>query len=168
MITASLNNKDYKIEFSNNTYLKGTINNSEFILDSVKNNQHSFHILYKHKSYNINIITVDTEEKTVSLKINNTAHTIKLTEEIDLLLNKMGIKSKSKQFKKELKAPMPGLIVNIPVKKGDKINQGETLLVLEAMKMENNLKAEHDVAIKEIPVKEGNSVEKNEVLIVFE
>ncbi|MCF6185251.1 MAG: biotin/lipoyl-binding protein [Bacteroidales bacterium] len=63
---------------------------------------------------------------------------------------------------------MPGLIVKIPVKKDDFVKQGEILLVLEAMKMENNLKAEHDVTIKNILVQNGNSVEKNEVLIVFE
>lgn len=168
MITTSVNNKDFIIEFSDKEYSQGKINNSDFTLDIIKNDRNSYHILYKHKSFNINIISVDTEEKTVLLKINNTSFTVKLTEEIDLLLKKMGIKSKSKQLKKELKAPMPGLIVNIPVKKGDKIKQGETLLVLEAMKMENNLKAEHDVTIKDIQAEKGNSVEKNEVLIVFE
>ncbi len=167
MITASVNNNEYKIEFSNNNYTQGKINNSDFFIDLIKNNN-SYHILFNQKSYNINIISVDTEEKTISLKINNKSFNIKLTEEIDFLLKKMGIKNKSGQHKKELKAPMPGLIVNIPVKKGDFVKQGETLLVLEAMKMENNLKAEHDVTIKNISAEKGNSVEKNEVLIVFE
>ena len=168
MITASVNNNDYKIEFLNKTCSRGIINNSEFNIDLIKNNNYSYHILYNQKSYNINIISVDTQEKLVLLKINNNSFNIKLTEEIDLLLKQMGIKNKSKQHKKELKAPMPGLIVNIPVNIGDKIKQGETLLVLEAMKMENNLKAEHDVIIKDISAEKGNSVEKNEVLIVFE
>ena len=168
MILASHNNKDYKIEFSDKGYAQGTINNTKFFLDIIKNGQNSYHILYNNKSFKVNILSVDSEEKTVLLKINNTSYTVKLTEEIDLLLKKMGIKNKTKQLKKELKAPMPGLIVNIPVKKGDKIKHGETLLVLEAMKMENNLKAVHDVIIKDIPAEKGNSVEKNEVLIVFE
>ena len=168
MILASLNNKDYKIEFSDKGYSQGTINDTNFFLDIIKNSQNSYHILYNNKSFKVNILSVDSEEKTVLLKINNTSYTVKLTEEIDLLLKKMGIKNKAKQLKKELKAPMPGLIVNIPVKKGDKIKQGETLLVLEAMKMENNLKAVHDIIIKDIPAEKGNSVEKNEVLIVFE
>lgn len=168
MITTSLNNKNYKIEFSDKKYSKGKINNFNFTLDIIKNEQNSFHILYKYKSFNINIISVDTKEKIVFLKINNTSFSVKLTEEIDLLLKKMGIKNKSKQLKKQLKAPMPGLIVNIPVKKGAEIKKGETLLVLEAMKMENNLKAEHNVVIKDIQTEKGNSVEKNEVLIVFE
>jgi len=168
MITASVNNNDYKIEFLNKEYSQGIINNSDFNIDLIKNNNNSYHVLYNKKSYNINIVSEDTEEKTILLKINNNSFNIKLTEEIDLLLKQMGIKNKSKQQKKELKAPMPGLVVNIPVNKGDKIKQGETLLVLEAMKMENNLKAEHDVTIKDISAEKGNSVEKNEVLILFE
>ncbi len=167
MTIATVNGKDYRVEFFDNKFSEGSINNTNFTLDIIKNNTRSFHILFNKKSFNLTIISVDTEEKTISLKINNSDFTVKLTEEIDLLLKKMGIKSKSKQLKKELKAPMPGLIVNIPIKKGDFVKQGETLLVLEAMKMENNLKAEHDVTVKDIPAKKGDSVEKNEVLIVF-
>ncbi len=168
MITATLNNEKYEIEFFNKQYVTGKINNTDFLLDSVKNNENSFHILYKQKSFNITIVSVNTEEKTVLLNINKNSYSVKLTEEIDVLLNKMGIKSQTKRIKKELKAPMPGLILNIPIKKGDFVKQGETLLVLEAMKMENNLKAENDVTIKDIQVQNGNSVEKNEVLIIFE
>ncbi len=168
MITAEFNKKNYKIDFFGNTYLKGKINNTNFLIDKIINNENSFHVLFKHKSFNINIISVDAEEKKVLLNINNNSYTIKLTEELDILLKKMGIKNQTEKIKKELKAPMPGLIVKIPVKKDDFVKQGEILLVLEAMKMENNLKAEHDVTIKNILVQNGNSVEKNEVLIVFE
>ncbi|NOZ35402.1 MAG: acetyl-CoA carboxylase biotin carboxyl carrier protein subunit [Chlorobi bacterium] len=168
MITAEFNNKNYRIDFVENTYLKGKINNNNFLIDKIINNENSFHVLFKQKSFNINIISVDTEEKKVLLNINNNSYTIKLTEELDILLKKMGIKNQTEKIKKELKAPMPGLIVKIPVKKGDFLKQGEILLVLEAMKMENNLKAEHDITIKNILVQNGNSVEKNEVLIIFE
>ncbi len=168
MITAEFNKKNYKIDFFGNTYLKGKINNNNFLIDKIINNENSFHVLFKQKSFNINIISADTEEKKVLLNINNNSYTIKLTEELDILLKKMGIKNQTEKIKKELKAPMPGLIVKIPVKKDDFVKQGEILLVLEAMKMENNLKAEHDVTIKNILVQNGNSVEKNEVLIIFE
>lgn len=168
MITAKHNNKEYKIKFYNKDYSEGKINNQTFNLDIIEKTENSFHVLYKNKSYNLNILFVNVPEKTVSLKINHSAYSIQLTEEIDLLLNKMGIKNKTKQIKKELKAPMPGLVADIIVKEGDSIMKGETLLVLEAMKMENNLKAEDDVTIKKISIQKGFSVEKNEVLIVFE
>ena len=69
---------------------------------------------------------------------------------------------------KELKAPMPGLVLKIEVEVGQTIKEGDALVVLEAMKMENVLKSPADVVIKSIGVTEGNAVEKNEVLIEFE
>jgi len=168
MLTAEINKKLFRIEVKDSDFSSGKINNEDFITDIIKHNENSFHVIFHNKSYNINILSIDLLEKTVNLKINNNSFNVKLSDELDLLLNKMGINSKTKKIKKELKAPMPGLVVNIPVKKGDIIKHGETLLVLEAMKMENNLKAEHDVTIKNISAKKGKSVEKNEVLIIFE
>jgi biotin carboxyl carrier protein len=68
----------------------------------------------------------------------------------------------------ELKAPMPGLVLDVRVKVGDVIKKGEPLVVLEAMKMENVLKSIADVTIKKIAIEKGNAVEKNQVLIFFE
>ncbi len=168
MFTAKIDRKEYKTEFTDTNFLKGIVNGKSFHLDIVKNNDKSYHIIFNNKSYNIIIISADNQEKNISLKINGKPFDVKVYDELDILLKNMGIKSKKADVKKELRAPMPGLIVNIPVKKGDFVKQGETLLVLEAMKMENNLKAETDVTIKDIKAKTGNSAEKNEVLIVFE
>ena len=63
---------------------------------------------------------------------------------------------------------MPGKIVKVAVKKGDVVKEGEPLLVMEAMKMENEIRASHDVKIKEILVKEGANVESGVVLITFD
>ena len=68
----------------------------------------------------------------------------------------------------DLKAPMPGLVLEILVCEGDKINKGDTLVVLEAMKMENALKAVADATVKKISIKKGNTVEKNQVLVHLE
>jgi acetyl/propionyl-CoA carboxylase alpha subunit len=67
-----------------------------------------------------------------------------------------------------LKAPMPGLIVKVEVEVGQHVKKGDGLVIVEAMKMENELKAHAPAIIKEIKVKPGNSVEKNQVLLVFE
>ncbi|HNH66215.1 MAG TPA: biotin/lipoyl-binding protein, partial [Bacteroidia bacterium] len=65
----------------------------------------------------------------------------------------------------DLKAPMPGLVLDILVSEGQTIQKGDSLLVLEAMKMENNLKAINDAVVKKINVSKGDKVEKNTVLI---
>jgi len=66
-----------------------------------------------------------------------------------------------------LKAPMPGLIVKVEVEPGQQVKKGDGLVIIEAMKMENELKAAHPGTIKEIKIKAGQAVEKNQALIEF-
>jgi biotin carboxyl carrier protein len=68
----------------------------------------------------------------------------------------------------EIKAPMPGMILKIKKKKGDEVNHGEAVMILEAMKMENEIRSVNKGIIKGINVKEGNTVEKGAVLFSVE
>jgi biotin carboxyl carrier protein len=65
-----------------------------------------------------------------------------------------------------LKSPMPGLIVAIPVSEGEAVKKGQTLVVLESMKMENELKAPRDGTVTSIKVKDRQSVDQNQPLVV--
>ncbi len=67
----------------------------------------------------------------------------------------------------ELVSGMPGKIVKVFVKPGDKLNQGDPILIMEAMKMENEMRAVSPVCIKEILVKEGENVESGATLVTF-
>jgi biotin carboxyl carrier protein len=67
-----------------------------------------------------------------------------------------------------LKAPMPGLIVKVEVEAGQQVKKGDGLVIVEAMKMENELKASHPGTVKAIKVEDGQAVEKNQVLVEFE
>jgi biotin carboxyl carrier protein len=67
-----------------------------------------------------------------------------------------------------LKAPMPGLVVKVEVEIGQEVKKGDGLIIVEAMKMENELKASHKGKVKRIKVEQGQAVEKNQVLIEFE
>ena len=67
-----------------------------------------------------------------------------------------------------LRSPLPGTIVDIPVNVGLEVKEGDTLIVLEAMKMDNNLTAERDGKIKAILVNEGDAVKENTPLVTFE
>ncbi len=69
---------------------------------------------------------------------------------------------------RELKSPMPGLIVAIEVKEGEMVKVGQGVAIVEAMKMENELKAKFDGKVKKVRVKPGQVVEKDEVMVVFE
>ncbi len=69
---------------------------------------------------------------------------------------------------KELKAPMPGLIVELKVKKKNKVKAGQGVLIIEAMKMENEIRSPIEGTVKEILVKEKQVVEKDQLLLKFE
>ena len=68
---------------------------------------------------------------------------------------------------KLLLSPMPGQVVKVCVQENQKINSGDDLIILDAMKMENILKADKDAVIKKIHIKEGDTVSVDQELIVF-
>ena len=67
----------------------------------------------------------------------------------------------------DLKAPMPGLVLQVLVNPGDTVAKGDKILVLEAMKMENAIKSPTDGIISDVFVKQGLAVDKNQLLITF-
>ena len=79
----------------------------------------------------------------------------------------MGMMSKEIPKIDKLDAPMLGNIINVLVRKGDKVTKGDPLLILEVMKMENVIKAPADVTIQKINVLVGDNVNKNQTLIKF-
>ncbi len=67
----------------------------------------------------------------------------------------------------QIRAPMPGLIVRVPVDEGQEVHKGDTVVILESMKMENELKSPRDGTVRHINVAAGDSVEQNRVLVTI-
>ncbi|WP_209329913.1 acetyl-CoA carboxylase biotin carboxyl carrier protein subunit [Lunatimonas salinarum] len=126
-----------------------------------------YHILHRNRSHNLEIIDWNKKEKVLTLKLDGKIATLQIQDTQDLLLEKLGIHNKQTTLPANVKAPMPGLILSIPVSVGQSVKKGDTLLILEAMKMENTLKAPQDGTVKAIAVQTGQSVEKNQLLIQF-
>ena len=127
----------------------------------------TWHLLRDHVSYTVELVHIDKSEKTITFKLNNRVATVQIKDRFDLLLENLGMnRGKEKQIA-DIRAPMPGLVLEIKVKPGDIIKKGDPILVLEAMKMENIIKADGDGEIKSISVAIGSSVEKNQVMIHF-
>ena len=114
------------------------------------------------------MVKSDSRKKDYIIKINGHTYPVQLQDKMDLLLEKMGIDSSVEDKITELQAPMPGLILEICVAPGDKVEEGQKLIVLEAMKMENVLKCTGEQTVAEINVKVGDSVEFQQPLIRFE
>ncbi len=127
----------------------------------------NYHILYHNKGFQAEVVKIDRESKTLDLKINGRKYSVQLRDKFDLLLEKMGLNNTVANKVNVIKAPMPGLIIDLRVKVGDFVNTGDPMLVLEAMKMENIIKAPGDGMVKQVKIKKGDSVEKNQVLIEF-
>lgn len=167
MYKAKVDQDLFEIEFSDDKGLKGSINGAFFEMDLVQNGgQH--HLIHNHQSYTIELVNIDKAEKSCTLLVNNKEISIHVEDRFDSLLKSLGMDNMNSLKVDELKAPMPGLVLNILVQEGEQVSKGDGLLVLEAMKMENIIKSPTDATIKSIEVLKGNAVEKNEVLIKFE
>ncbi|CAN5204968.1 acetyl-CoA carboxylase biotin carboxyl carrier protein subunit [soil metagenome] len=164
MYSATLNNQSLTIDFAPDG---PTLNGEPFVWDLAKLSDRTFHIIHQNRSYNAEVLELNAAEKTVSLKINGHIHQVQLKDRFDLLLEKMGMNNVASAKVNNLKAPMPGLIVGIPVQVGDVVAKGDSMLILEAMKMENLLKASGDGTVKTIHIAKGDRVEKGQVLIEF-
>ena len=161
-------NKTFKtnLDLSANTF-EGTLNDSLVKVDFVKINAYQYHFLFNGKSYSVDVVKLNAEDKTIVLKINSVKFNLQLKDKYDELLHNLGLDNLASKKVNDIKAPMPGMVLNILVKEGDEVKKGDALLVLEAMKMENILKSPTDGIIKRIAAVKGTAVEKNQLLIQF-
>ncbi|RRO13550.1 biotin/lipoyl-containing protein [Flavobacteriaceae bacterium 14752] len=152
-------NDEYEFEFS-----EEDITNQD-IIDISEN---SFHLLLQNQSHQLEVIKRDLLQKVYHIKINSNLYEVKISNTLDLLIKELGLSLGKAQLENEIKAPMPGVILEINVEEGQSVKAGESLLVLEAMKMENTITASNDATIKRISVTKGQTVAKNELLIELE
>lgn len=128
----------------------------------------NFHVLHQDQSFSAKIVNSDFNQKKYSVSVNNTIYEVDIQNDLDKLIKEMGFEvGKSKQVN-AIKAPMPGLILEIAVSVGQEVNEGDNLLILEAMKMENSFYSPRQGVIKSIAVTKGQAVDKGQLLIEFE
>ncbi len=157
--------KDFAIAFENNH--SGTIDSKTFSWDKIEIKEGTFHIIKNNKSFTATVVKADFNEKTFIINVNGNNYTVQLKDKFDELLKSLGMDNLAANKVNEIKAPMPGLVLDVRVNEGDTVKKGDAILVLEAMKMENIIKSPTDGVIKKINVKKGVAVEKNQVLINF-
>lgn len=164
MYKALLNGKSFDVTIDQETW---SVNGKPLSWDVTSLGHGHYHVLLNNKGYTAEVVKIDREAKVVELKINGQKHSVQLRDKFDLLLEKMGLSGAAASKVNAVKAPMPGLIIDLRVNAGDTVKTGDPLLVLEAMKMENIIKAPGDGTVKQVKIKKGDSVEKGQLLIEF-
>ena len=143
------------------------INGDSISADIKQLNASAWHIINNLKSYNVEVVSFDSSEKTAVIKVNNNIYNVTAKDQFDILLDKLGLSSLNATKVSEIKAPMPGMVLKVFAGEGMEIKKGENLFILEAMKMENIIKSPADVVVKTVKIKPGDKVEKGQILMMF-
>ncbi|HLG39506.1 MAG TPA: biotin/lipoyl-containing protein [Chitinophagaceae bacterium] len=157
------NNKTFKVKV--NDFIFSFDQKEIDAADFVKNSSTEFNLIKNNRSVNAKLLESDNTGKKVSMEVDGEIFCITIKDELDQMLDNMGYSNVSAKHVKEIKAPMPGLVVEVSVKEGQEVKEGERILILEAMKMENSLMIHADATIKKINVSSGQAVDKGQVLV---
>jgi biotin carboxyl carrier protein len=137
-------------------------------IDAIKTASNNYHILQDNTSIKAAIIRSDFNKRLYTVKVNTNVYEVNINNALDRQIETLGFEIGTSKLIDEIKAPMPGLILEISVFEGQEVKENDALLILEAMKMENVINSPRDGIIKSIRVQQGKTVDKNALLIEFE
>ncbi|NNK82935.1 MAG: biotin/lipoyl-binding protein [Flavobacteriaceae bacterium] len=150
-------------------------NSSEFDIskDDISNldavsTKGKYHILQNNASYKAEVLNSEFNNKSYSVKVNSNTYQVKIADKLDQLISKMGFAIGTNKQIDFIKAPMPGLILDVMVKEGEEVKEDDALLILEAMKMENIITSPRNGIVKTVNIAKGNAIDKGHLLIKFE
>lgn len=106
--------------------------------------------------------------KQYRITVDGHSRTVRLKDEQDLLLEELGLEEMAAAGEEEIRAPMPGLVLEVRVTPGQMVEEDDGLVVVEAMKMENELRSPTAGEIKTVHVAAGDTVDKDQLLIELE
>jgi biotin carboxyl carrier protein len=137
-------------------------------LDIIRRTGSEYHLVFDNRSLNAKVIEADPSGKQLKVEVNGDRFDVLIQDELEQMLDKMGFNSVSTRHAREIKAPMPGMVLEVSVTEGQEVNEGERILILEAMKMENSIMISTNARIKKILIRAGEPVDKGQVLVELE
>ena len=160
----TIDEEKFSINISDPQYVK--IGDDNYKLDISQLSDHTYSLKLANEIYHITSSKLENNKYSFLIDGHYFESYVrtKLEEEAEKILNAKLVSND----KIKIKSPMPGMIIRVNKKVGDKVVKGESLILLEAMKMENELKASEDGIISKIYAKSGNSVEKNQILLIID
>jgi biotin carboxyl carrier protein len=124
-----------------------------------------YSLILGNRSYEAHIAPSDLG---LEVQLRGQRYTVSVEDERSRLLRQVTGSDMAPAGEFQLKAPMPGMVVAVPVEEGQEVDKGDDLVILESMKMQNELKAPRDGTITRIRVQAGDNVQQNAVMIVLE
>lgn len=158
----TVNGEQYEVEILGDGLV--LVNGEERLVDFKSMGQHAIYsLIIDHQSFEA---VVEQRDGIYHVLIHGDMYEIEVTDERRQRLARSG-GGFEVTGEVVIKSPMPGLIVNVSVEPGQEVKKGQTVVILESMKMENELKAPRDGVIGRIDVKKGDSVEQNKILVTI-
>lgn len=156
----TIEDKEYRVEIVDEKHIR--INDQLLEVDLVAvGEQPVYSLLIGGKSYEAYIYP---EEKEWQVLLRGQQYKATVEDEREKRLKSAGsARAETGEF--HLKAPMPGLVVSVPVEEGQAVKKGQVLVILESMKMQNELKSPRDGTVHRIRVRAGESVEQRQTLL---
>ena len=136
--------------------------------DIVQISKDTLHIIDGNHSRVVQVIKADYVTREFVLRIQDKDISVKLRDNVETRVHAMGFDVNRNHHKlRWIASPMPGMVLKILVREGSSVREGEPVIVLEAMKMENVLSAPADGVVRKIHIREKQNVDKNQVLVEF-
>lgn len=136
--------------------------------DMVQQHDREYNLIWHRRSAKLLLAAEGSNGKQMKIDVEGDSFEVQIKDELDQMLDSMGYNAAASRHIKEIKAPMPGLVINVAVTEGQEMKEGERILILEAMKMENSILLHANATIKKILVKAGQAVDKGQVLVELE
>ena len=138
------------------------------LLDVISEGPQGAHVLKGGIAYHADLVEINHLTRTYVFQIGGNKYEVKIEDHYDRLVKKLGLHTGGGHKLNTLKAPMPGMVLDVMVKPGQDVQKGDPLLILEAMKMENVLKATGEGRVKAVNVEKGAAVNKGQLLLEME
>ena len=163
---ARLGEKTYTVEIEElgKSVYRVAVDGSEFLVDGKKTGLTNYSLIVDNRSFEVE---VDIKEDEYRVLVDGRNYHIDLVDERRMRLGglQLGIEPQGRQ---NVSVPMPGKVIAVLVSEGDKVERGQGLVIVEAMKMENEVRCPINGEVREVRVKTGDALEAGAVLVVVE
>ena len=133
-------------------------------LDVIATEDGRYHLLWEGKSIHFEVLSLDLEAKRMVIRAEGQQFQLEVSDALQLMIERLGLQRHRSNALEQLRAPMPGLVLKFLVQPGDHIQPGDPVVILEAMKMENEVRAPFDGVVRSIQATPGQTVLRNDVL----